>query len=70
MKKYFDKKKIKVIYFLVDDKKKINEILNKIKLKFLVFVEIEFWFNFINEVNEKNLRIIVVNGRILDRSYL
>ena len=69
VKKYSDKKKIKVIYFPVDDKKKINEILNKIKLKLLVLVETELWPNLINEVNEKNSRIIVVNGRISDRSY-
>ena len=59
-KKYSDKKKIKVIYFPIDDKKKINEILNKIKLKLLVLVETELWPNLINEVNKKNSRIIVV----------
>lgn len=69
VKKYSDKKKIKVIYFPIDDKKKINEILNKIKLKLLVLVETELWPNLINEVNKKNSRIIVVNGRISDRSY-
>ena len=46
-----------------------DEILNKIKLKLLVLVETELWPNLINEVNEKNSRIIVVNGRISDRSY-
>ena len=58
VKKYSDKKKIKVIYFPVDDKKKINEILNKIKLKLLVLIETELWPNLINEVNEKNSRIM------------
>ena len=69
VKKYSDKKKIKVIYFPVDDKKKINEILNKIKLKLLVLVETELWPNLINETKKKHSRIIVVNGRISDRSY-
>ena len=41
-------------------KKKINEILNKIKLKLLVLVETELWPNLINETKKKNSRIIVV----------
>jgi len=42
---------------------------NKIKLKLLVLVETELWPNLINETKKKQSRIIVVNGRISDRSY-
>ena len=69
VKKYSAKNKIKVIYFPIDDKDKIQEILKKINLQLLVLVETELWPNLINEVNKNKSRIVIVNGRISDRSY-
>ena len=69
VKKYSAKNKIKVIYFPIDDKDKIQEILKKINLELLVLVETELWPNLINEVNKNKSRIVIVNGRISDRSY-
>lgn len=68
-KKYAAYKKIKVIYFPIDDKKKIQEILSNIKLKELVLIETELWPNLIREAKKKNARIIMVNGRISDKSF-
>ena len=69
VKKYSAKNKIKVIYFPIDDKDKIQEILKRINLQLLVLVETELWPNLINEVNKNKSRIVIVNGRISDRSY-
>ena len=69
IKKYSAKNKIKVIYFPIDDKDKIQEILKRINLQLLVLVETELWPNLINEVNKNKSRIVIVNGRISDRSY-
>ena len=69
VKKYSTHPKIKVIYFPIDDRKKIKEILSRIRLKLLVLIETELWPNIINEVKAKEARVVVVNGRISDRSY-
>lgn len=68
-KKYSAYEKIKVIYFPLDDRKKIKEILSIIDLKILVLIETELWPNIIREAKNKNARIIMVNGRISDRSF-
>lgn len=68
-KKYSSYKKIKVIYFPLDDKKKIKEILNIINLKELILIETELWPNVIKEAKNKNARVIMVNGRISDKSF-
>lgn len=49
--------------------KKIKEILSIIDLKILVLIETELWPNIIKEAKNKNARIIMVNGRISDRSF-
>lgn len=68
-KKYEKYEKIKIIYFPIDDIKKIREILSNIKLKLLVLIETEIWFNLIEETKKNNARVIVVNGRISDKSF-
>ncbi|PID67276.1 MAG: tRNA (guanosine(46)-N7)-methyltransferase TrmB [Fusobacteriales bacterium] len=68
-KKYAKYDKIKVIYFPLDEKKKILEILSYINLKLLVLIETEIWFNLINECKKNKARVIVVNGRISEKSF-
>lgn len=67
-KKYKDEEKINICYFPVDDYLLIKKILLKIKVKLLIIVETELWPNLIN-LNSKNGKVILVNGRISDRSY-
>lgn len=67
--KYSSYEKIKIIYFPLDDKKNIREILNIINLKELVLIETELWPNMIKEAKNKNARVIMVNGRISDKSF-
>lgn len=68
-KKYQDNKKIDIIYFPLDDKKSIQAILSKINLRLVVLIETELWPNIINECYKKNIRLIVANGRISDKSF-
>lgn len=69
-KKYYKYEKIQVIYFPLDDKKNILKILNRINLKLLVLIETEIWPNIINEISKRKIRLILVNGRISDKSFL
>lgn len=69
LKKYSDEKKIKLIYFPLDSKKEINKILSNINLKLLILIETEIWPNLIDLVFKKKAKIILVNGRISDRSF-
>lgn len=68
-KKYSKYSKIKIIYFPLDDKKKIQDILKLIALKELVLIETELWPNIITEAKKANARVIMVNGRISDKSF-
>ncbi|MGF6906622.1 3-deoxy-D-manno-octulosonic acid transferase [Fusobacterium sp. PH5-44] len=65
--KYKESKKIELFYFPLDDKKEIKKILMKINLKMLILVETEIWPNLINSA--KDYKIIIINGRISNRSY-
>ncbi|WP_368501201.1 tRNA (guanosine(46)-N7)-methyltransferase TrmB, partial [Fusobacterium sp.] len=60
---------INVIYFPLDDRNIIRNILNIINLKELILIETELWPNIINEAQNNNARIILVNGRISDKSF-
>ena len=66
--KYKGNKRIKIIFFPLDDYIAINQILKRINLKYLFIVETEIWPNLINIVAKKS-KIILVNGRISDKSY-
>ena len=68
-KKYAQYEKIKVIYFPLDDKKVIRNILKKIDLKLLVLIETEIWPNIISEAKNNLARVIMINGRISDKSF-
>jgi 3-deoxy-D-manno-octulosonic-acid transferase len=56
------------MYFPLDEKKVIKDILERIKLKILILIETEIWPNLIIECHKKG-KVIIVNGRISDRSF-
>lgn len=68
-KKYTSYNKIQIIYFPLDDRKEIRKILNIINLKELVLIETELWPNIISEAKKYKARVIMVNGRISDKSF-
>lgn len=66
--KYKNNERVDILYFPLDDKKIIKNILERIKMRILILVETEIWPNLINECHRKG-KVIVVNGRISDRSF-
>ncbi|MDU1909731.1 3-deoxy-D-manno-octulosonic acid transferase [Fusobacterium sp.] len=66
--KYKDNNRVDILYFPLDDRKIIRSMLEKIQMKILILIETEIWPNLIHESHKKG-RVIIVNGRISDRSY-
>ena len=66
--KFKKEDRVKIYYFPLDSREKIREILDRVKISFLILVETEIWPNLINEVS-RVARVILVNGRISDRSF-
>lgn len=66
--KFKNEKRVDIFYFPLDDRKSILEILKRVKLEFLILVETEIWPTLIEECS-RYAKIIVVNGRISDRSF-
>lgn len=66
--KYKDKEKVKIIYFPLDYYWKIRKIRKLINLKLLIIIETEIWPNLI-KICSKKANVIIVNGRISDRSF-
>lgn len=66
--KFGKNERVDIFYFPLDDKKNILDILKRIKINLLILVETEIWPNLITEVGKKS-KIIVVNGRISDKSF-
>lgn len=68
IKKYAKEERIDIGLFPLDDYFLINKILNRINLKMLILIETEIWPNLISLASKKS-KIILVNGRISDKSY-
>lgn len=66
--KYKDNNRMDILYFPLDDRKVIRNILEKIEMKILILIETEIWPNLISESHKKG-KVIIVNGRISDRSF-
>lgn len=66
--KYKNTERVDILYFPLDDKNVIKNILKRIEMKILILIETEIWPNLITECH-KNGKVIVVNGRISDRSF-
>ena len=67
--KYKDNNRMDILYFPLDNRKIIRSILEKIEMKILILIETEIWPNLIHESHKKG-KVIIVNGRISDRSYV
>ncbi len=67
-KKYSDIKRIKIIFFPLDNYFKLKKIISKINIKTLFVVETEIWPNLISLVSKKS-KVVVINGRISDKSF-
>jgi len=55
-------------YFPLDYRWAIKRIINKIKPKTLFIVETEFWPNLYTVAHKKNIPLIIINGRISEKT--
>lgn len=58
-----------VVYFPFDLHFFVKNAINKIKPVVFVMLETEIWPNFLRALKRKNIPVILINGRISDRSY-
>jgi 3-deoxy-D-manno-octulosonic-acid transferase len=58
-----------VFYFPFDFPGSIRRTLNKIDPALVIIAETEIWPNFLRECRKRQIRVMMVNGRISDRSF-
>src|SRR5215475_13889313 len=58
-----------VCYFPFDWKFSVRRALDSIKPKVVILMESELWLNFLSECETRGIPVIVVNGRVSDRSF-
>jgi len=57
-----------VFYFPLDLPGSIRRTLDRVNPELVVIAETEIWPNFLRECRKRNVRVVMVNGRISDRS--
>jgi 3-deoxy-D-manno-octulosonic-acid transferase len=60
---------IRIIYFPLDFSWAVNAALARINPTAIVLVELELWPNFIYAASRRKIPILLINGRISERSY-
>lgn len=60
--------KVQHYYFPLDYSWAIKRLLKKIKPKTIFIVETEFWPNFYTQAHRKNIPLIIINGRISEKT--
>src|SRR3989338_292748 len=58
-----------VIYFPFDIPLVLKSFFNKIKIKLLIIAETEIWPNILNECKNREIPVILINGRLSDKSF-
>ena len=59
-----------VIYFPLDWTFCVRRALNAIKPSLVIILETEIWPNFLRQAHRRNIPVLLVSGRISDRSFL
>ena len=59
-----------VFYYPIDVRRVVKNVLNKVDPSAYVIVETELWPNMLEEVSARSIPLVLVNGRISDRSFL
>ncbi len=57
-----------VFYFPFDWKFSVRRALDKIKPEIVLLMETEIWFNFIREAGKAGAKVVLVNGRLSEKS--
>jgi 3-deoxy-D-manno-octulosonic-acid transferase len=60
--------KVKHCYLPFDLGFSVTNFLNKANPQISIIMEVELWPNFINQCHQRNIRTVVVNGRMTDKS--
>lgn len=55
-------------YFPLDYSWAVKRVINKIKPKTIFIVETEFWPNLYTQANKKNIPLVIINGRISEKT--
>ncbi len=63
------KENINVVYMPFDLSFLINKIMRKIKPELLIIIETEIWPNFIKSFQKYNIPVVLLNGRISEKSF-
>jgi 3-deoxy-D-manno-octulosonic-acid transferase len=58
-----------VIYFPLDLPAALKRTLDLVNPELVLIAETEIWPNFLRECRKRNIRVVMVNGRISDRSF-
>ena len=58
-----------VFYFPLDLPGAIRRTLDRVNPELVLIAETEIWPNFLRECRRRNIRVVMVNGRISDRSF-
>lgn len=58
-----------IFYFPFDWRFTVRRALRRMAPAVVLLMETEIWFNFIREANKSGARVIIVNGRLSERSY-
>jgi 3-deoxy-D-manno-octulosonic-acid transferase len=58
-----------VFYFPFDFRFSVRRALRHFKPDAILLVETEIWFNFLREANKSGARIVIVNGRLSEKSF-
>jgi 3-deoxy-D-manno-octulosonic-acid transferase len=67
--KLFSEQAALIFYFPFDWKNTVRRSLRHIKPKIVLLMETEIWFNFVREANKSGAKIVLVNGRISEKSF-
>lgn len=59
----------KVFYFPFDFSWSVGKVFSAIRPDLVILVELEIWPNFLQESQRRRIPVVLVNGRITDRSY-
>ncbi len=64
-----DERNIVVFYFPFDIPLIVSSLLKKVSIKLLVIAETEIWPTTLSKCNLKNIPVVLINGRISDKSF-
>lgn len=68
-KEIFGEKAEMVFYFPFDWRFTVRRALNNFKPSLVLLMETELWFNFLREAFKSGAKVVIVNGRLSERSF-